>query len=395
MYVIIFANQQRALEVIDPDEAEHRARQGRSKTNKTSELYGAQTTMMTGDSPHVPDQSDVEEFTKWATSPSAWFTHAEQLHLSSELLWRPISRLFDTGNTAGPIDAGEADHGGLHSPAYLLVAGFAIEAMLKAAAIQVELNAGGIDRVIVAGSSPTFQPWVKTHKLEKLAARAGITCRDELLIYLRRFERYILWAGRYPVPVAPPPAAEPRGFDYQAGTQDRGRFEEIYDLAKAAYLRAREAERAWSEPTGVGNYRQREAVWMATSTVWLRVVRPALIDHAQRVAKGDRGVLQVNIDAPEMRSHLTRPTSLVRLEPAWFPADEFIAIVGGRDGVGAETARRWADTLVAMDPSRDVALFLHSTPDADGRWFSRYIFLKSGSSRPSEGTTSIMNKKEP
>jgi hypothetical protein len=31
-----------------------------------------------------------------------------------------------------------------------------------------------------------------------------------------------------------------------------------------------------------------------------------------------------------------------------------------------------------MDPFRDVALFLHSTPDADGRWFSRYMFLKGG-----------------
>jgi len=378
VYVIILANQLRILEAIDPDEAEHHARQRRSKKNKTSEPM-AQTTMTTRNSPHVPDQSDVEEFTKWATSPSAWFSHAEQLHRSSELLWRPIGRLFDTAsNAAGPIDAVEADHGGLHSPAYLLVAGFAIEAMLKAAAIQVELNAGGIDRVIVAGSSPTLQPWVKSHKLEKLAARAGIACRDEILIYLRRFERYILWAGRYPVPIAPPPAAEPRGFDYQAGAQDRGRFEEIYDLARTAYLRAGEAEQAWSEPTGVGDYRQREAVWMATCTEWLRVVRPALIDHAQRVAKGDRGVLQVNIDTPEMRSHLTQPTSLVRLQPAWFPADEFIAIVGGRDGVGAETARRWADALAVMDPSRDIALFLHSTPDAEGRWFSRYIFLKGG-----------------
>lgn len=140
----------------------------------------------------VPEQADVDEFTKRATSPSAWFSHAEQLHRSSEVLWRPIGRLFDiagdaTSQAVEPVDAG--DHAGLHSPAYLLVAGFAIEAMLKAAAIHVELNAGGVDRVIAAGSCPTLRRWVKTHKLEKLAARAGITYQDELLIYLLRFEK--------------------------------------------------------------------------------------------------------------------------------------------------------------------------------------------------------------
>lgn len=346
-------------------------------------------TTMPRNSPRAPDQSDVEEFTIWATSPSAWFSHAEQLHRSSELLWRPIGRLFDTagdaGNAVEPMDAAEADYAGSHSPAYLLVAGFAIEAMLKAAAIQVELNAVGIDGVIVRGSFPTLQPWMKTHNLEKLAARAGITYHDELLIYLRRFERYILWAGRYPVPLAPSTVAEPRGFDYEIGVQDRPRFQELYDLARAAYVQAREVELAWSEPTSLGDYRRREAVWMATCSDWLRVVRSALIDHAQRIASGDRGVLRVNIDTSEMQSHLSRPTSLVRLEPVWLPAEEFIAIVGGRDGVGADTGRRWADRLAAMDPSQDVALFLHSTPDADGRWFSRYIFLKGGEPESSNG----------
>ena len=332
-------------------------------------------------SPRVPEQTDVDEFAKWATSPSAWFSHAEQLYRSSELLWRPLGRLFDmTGDAPShgvePLEA--ADHAGSHSPAYLLVAGFAIEAMLKAAAIQVELNVGGVDRVILAGSYPGLRPWLKTHKLEQLAARARVTYLDDLLIYLRRFEKYILWAGRYPVPLAPPTATDPRGFDYQIGIQDRSRFLEIYDLARAAYLRARQVEPAWSEPTSVGGYRRRETIWMVTSSEWLRVVRPTLIDHAQRVANGDRGVLQINIDTDEMRSHLTRPTSPVRLEPTWFPAEEFISIVGGREGVGVETARRWADVLAAMDPSRDVALFLHSTPDAEGRWFSRYIFLKGG-----------------
>jgi hypothetical protein len=330
--------------------------------------------MATKNPSRTPNESDVREFNKWSTSPAAWFARAEQLHQSSELLWSPIGRLFDMERRRERADP----NAGLHAPAYLLVAGFAIEAMLKAAAIQTELNAGGIDRVVVPGSSPVLQPWVKTHNLEKLAARAAITPSDETVIYLRRFERYILWAGRYPVPVSPPDESESRGFDYQIGVQDRQKFQEIFDIARTAYLRARDAENAWTESTNLGDYRHREAVWMATCTEWLRVVRPALVSHAQQVAAGDRGVLNVNIDVDDMRAQLSARTALVRLEPIWLPADEFIAIVGAREGVGADTGRRWADQLAVMDAAQDVALFVHSTPDADGRWFSRYIFLKAG-----------------
>lgn len=332
----------------------------------------------------IPNQSDVEEFTKWATSPSAWFNHAEQLKRSSELLWVPIGRMFDLDGDASDRAAGSGDARGYDpgawfpSYAYLLVAGFAIEAMLKAAAIQAALNEGGIDRVILAGSSPRLQPWLKTHKLESLAARAGVECDEELRTYIRRFEKYILWAGRYPVPLAPPENTEPRGFDYQIGVQDEVKFRQIFELARHAYLHASDAENAWADSTAAGEYRQREAVWMMTCSEWLRVVRPVLIGHAKRVANGDRGVLQVNIDTPEMQRHLTAPTTIVQLVPTWFPAEEFSAIVGDRSGVGSETGRRWAEALTAMDPSRDVALFLHSSPDSEGRWFSRYIFLKDG-----------------
>ena len=37
-----------------------------------------------------------------------------------------------------------------------------------------------------------------------------------------------------------------------------------------------------------------------------------------------------------------------------------------------------------MDATRDAALFLHSTPDADDRWFSRYVFFKEGLNAPSD-----------
>lgn len=333
----------------------------------------AETTM------DVPNQIDVEDFTKWATSPAAWFSHAEQLRRSSELLWLSIAPLFATSPAnAGRHDGVEPDQRGLHAPAYLLIAGFAIESMLKAAAIQSELNAKGPSGVIVAGPPPTLQPWLKTHSLEKLADRIGIAFQGESLTYLQRFEKYVLWAGRYPVPLALPKPGEPRGFDYQCGVQDHTRFQELYDAARDAYEKARQAQSAWAEPTSVGDYRQRESEWMATCTKWLNVVRPVLIEHGLRMANGDRGVLRVNIDTTQMEEHLRPPKAFVRLNPAWLPSDEFISIVGGHTGVGLEAARRWTDQLAVMDAARDVSLFLHSTPDTDGRWFSRFIFLQGG-----------------
>ena len=69
--------------------------------------------------------------------------------------------------------------------------------MLKAAAVQIELNVGGVDRVVTGGPSPTLlKPWIKTHKLERLAARAGITYNGESLVYLRRFEKLAIPVGR-------------------------------------------------------------------------------------------------------------------------------------------------------------------------------------------------------
>lgn len=328
----------------------------------------------------APHPSDARDFVQWATSPAAWFSRAEQLRLSSELLWQTVGQLFDTSNDGSELDNEPAAHG----PAFLLVAGFALEAALKAAAIQTELNGGGIDRVIVAGASPKLQGWVKTHKLEALAARAGIEVDSESLTYLRRFERYLLWSGRYPVPLAPPKEHEPRGFDYQIGVQDRTQFQKLYNLAAEAFKSARQKEAAWQETTSIGNYREREAEWIAACTKWLRVVGRRLVEHAIDVAKGDRGVLNVNIDTPEMVRHVGQSRSFVRLDPIWLPSDEFIKIVKDRQGVGPETAQRWARELGTMDASRDVALFIHSTPDDDGRWFSRYVFLKEGTSSGSE-----------
>jgi hypothetical protein len=114
----------------------------------------------------------VRDFVARATSPIAWISHAEWLVGSTEVLWQRISGHFDNSTSrTGTPEGRDATHG----PAFLLLVGFGLEAMLKAAALQVELNAGGINRVLVATPTPRVQTWLKTHRLESLANRAGAT----------------------------------------------------------------------------------------------------------------------------------------------------------------------------------------------------------------------------
>ena len=319
-----------------------------------------------------PLNPEVKDFVARATSPAAWRTHAEWLVGSSEVLWRQIVGHFDDG--ASFVDTARGPDSS-HGPAFLLLVGFALEAMLKAAALQVELNAGGVDRVLVHQPTPRVQPWLKTHRLEAIAQRASIAYSGDELLYLRRFEKHLTWAGRYPVPLTPELNA-PRGFDYQIGVQDRVAGHALFQRARDAYEHAKTVAGAWVERDSIGNYHHREAEWMAATTEWMHGVRPILIRHAIEMGRGVPGVMQLSIDTSEIRSQLVG-SSTVRLDPVWVPTDEFLAIMSRSDGVGRETARRWSVSLGAMDPRRDAALFLCSRPDGDGRWFSRYVFLKA------------------
>ena len=119
-----------------------------------------------------------------------------------------------------------------------------------------------------------------------------------------------------------------------------------------------------------------EAQWAAQIARWLPVVFPALKAHAVGVGAGDRGVLVVEIASEEAARQLGGGTFATI--PRWFPAAAFLDMVKGPDGVGPTTADRWAASLAVMDPARDVALFVVSTPDAEGRWFSRFVVTHDG-----------------
>jgi len=122
---------------------------------------------------------------------------------------------------------------------------------------------------------------------------------------------------------------------------------------------------------------ERQKAWEETCERWLKVVFPALAEHALHLGRGDRGVLMVPVDTSDMEHQLACGAG--RMDPAWHPAEEFLAMVQHLGGVGPDALSRWRVALELMDPQNEVALFLMSTPDADtGEWFSRFIVAGGG-----------------
>jgi hypothetical protein len=187
------------------------------------------------------DREDRENFGEWATRASAWASHAHNLRISSELLWPHIQHMFDLNLAApGSDEAAESLWKAGYGFGYLLLTGAALETMLKAAAIQIALNASGPSAVLAADGL-SLQSWLTTHDLEKFAERAGIEVNEELRECLRRFTTYIEWAGRYPTPkkqsswAATDRSSHP---EHLIRDYDRDFFESLFEKAKAAYVRA-------------------------------------------------------------------------------------------------------------------------------------------------------------
>lgn len=130
----------------------------------------------------------------WAVLPAAWHRHAGHLRQSAELLWGPLDRAL---TLRPPFHADDLALGN-HVYAFLLVAGAALEAMIKAAAIQAAFNVGGFKAVITERNQ--LQGWVTTHSLVRLAERAKLPLSVDEEDQLKRFTKYVVWAGSYPVP---------------------------------------------------------------------------------------------------------------------------------------------------------------------------------------------------
>lgn len=191
--------------------------------------------------------SELAMFHTFALSPPLWAQHAVYLRRSAELLWQPLQKMYDLYLLLHEMPAGTRldslpgfeDEAGRHAYAYNLVAGAALETMLKAAAIQRTLNDQGIDGVL-SKTRTELQSWLTNHRLRPLCARALVTLDPGQLRNLDRFQRFTVWAGRYPTQKRFEEPADEVSLNYTSSSGDRYSFEQLFALADGAYRSARE-----------------------------------------------------------------------------------------------------------------------------------------------------------
>ena len=113
--------------------------------------------------------------------------------------------------------------------------------MFKAAAIQAKLNVGGPSAVLQPNLQ--LQGWVTTHNLPSFAATAGVALTNGEQQRLRRFQKYVIWAGRYPVPKTMR-EKHPAGalyIDFDVSNRDEQAFCSLFSRAEQSYLEHRAA----------------------------------------------------------------------------------------------------------------------------------------------------------
>jgi hypothetical protein len=170
----------------------------------------------------------------WAVTPLAWYRHAERLKRSAELLWAPLDHSM---NLSGPFSADELALWD-HVYAFLLVAGAALEAIFKAAAIMAVAKHEGLAGIITA-EPRRLQRWLLSHSTVAIGERANIELSDLERSQLDRFKKYVVWAGRYPVPkdlIEHRPNAVTT-LDFQVSNVDRVWFERLYEKGLQGYRR--------------------------------------------------------------------------------------------------------------------------------------------------------------
>ena len=126
---------------------------------------------------------------------------------------------------------------------------------------------------------------------------------------------------------------------------------------------------------------QRRVAWDEATTRWIDFVRPVRLCRAPGMTRQEGGVLVMRLDTADIVSMLSG-AELTGRKPFWLNFSEFTALLSDTDGLPPGTAERWAARIERLDPRRDVVLFMLSTPDAEGRSFSRIVALPDATTRP-------------
>lgn len=133
--------------------------------------------------PRSPKDIWDEQHRLLAEEPFVWVLRADELVLAFETLAAECDRNLQT-RAHGPHLSGVA----------FMLAGFAVEVLLKALLIQtrVPLDENG-----------RFE--LRSHHLAQLAVDTGFNLTDDESRLLEKLEEFLTWAGRYPIPVTSDP----------------------------------------------------------------------------------------------------------------------------------------------------------------------------------------------
>ncbi|MCX5734999.1 MAG: hypothetical protein NTW68_11825 [candidate division NC10 bacterium] len=127
-----------------------------------------------------------ERFESLARSPAGWLMAAAELRMSADLVGDRFAEAV--GNWLEGREPGRYLHVGA---VFLMLAGFAIEALLKG--------------IVLAGNPSTVShgrlpKWLLNHDLSGLMQRANVPLTGDEDELLRRLVEAVQWRGRYPVP---------------------------------------------------------------------------------------------------------------------------------------------------------------------------------------------------
>ena len=128
------------------------------------------------------------EFTRNQNDPEEWGATAWNLRTAANVLFEAYGETWE-GPGGEPIHP-ENEH--LDSPATMLY-GWAMENMIKGYLVKKH---SGFEQARAAKQSE----W-NGHKLSGLALATGLSLTPEQQLLLRNLEAFIVWAGRYPIPM--------------------------------------------------------------------------------------------------------------------------------------------------------------------------------------------------
>jgi hypothetical protein len=149
-----------------------------------------------------------------ARSPGQWLVSAEDLKACAEIIGQRFVEYLMKPMSPEDFESSEGVQAISFGPIFQMLAGYSIEALVKGICVAREPNA------VRGGKLPK---WLTTHRLGPLLRRANVEVAAHDERFLRRLERSVLWAGRYPVDKTV------SGVHKQSSTGDLAVFRRIYE----------------------------------------------------------------------------------------------------------------------------------------------------------------------